>query len=100
MIEKRCVICDSTYLTEIDRGDNKTCSVACRSKLHRERRKATLEQKARLLSKDEQSMMLWLKKNVPDAAHSLEKIKAIHGRKAFELASEALRQFAQFNQRK
>lgn len=87
-MEKRCVVCDKTYETDINRGDNVTCSIACRSKLHRMRRKADLERKARLLSKDEQRMMIWLKKNVPDAAHKLEKLKAIHGKEAFRLTSE------------
>ena len=90
-MEKRCVICDKSYHTEVNRGANVTCSIACRSKLHRMRRKADLERKARLLSKDEESMMLWLKRNVPNAAHKLEKLKAIHGKEAFTLAGEALK---------
>ena len=90
MVTKRCVICDETYTTKLNRSDNVTCSVACRSKLHRERQKAKAERKARLLSKEQNSMMLWLSKNIPEAAHNLRKIKEIHGNEAFMLASNAV----------
>lgn len=98
MIEKRCVICDNTYLTEIDRGDNKTCSVACRSKLHRERRKAKEERTARLLDKNERHVMIWLQKNIPEGAHNLSKIKAIHGNEAFQLALDTAKKIGLFYQ--
>lgn len=88
---KRCVICDTEYEVAVDRYDNVTCSVACRSKLHRQRRKAEAERQARLSPNPDQRMMIWLKKHIPDAAHNLNKIKAIHGDEAFELANDSLR---------
>ncbi|MEL6526609.1 MAG: hypothetical protein AAFQ07_12965 [Chloroflexota bacterium] len=96
MIIKRCVICDKTYEAELDRSDNVTCSVACRSKLHRERRKAKAARNARLLSHKQESMMLWLSRNVPEAAHNLRKIREIHGKEAFTLASAALTELGKY----
>lgn len=46
-----------------------------------------------------QSMMLWLEKNVPESAHKLKEISAIHGKDAFKMASEALQAFGQYNKR-
>lgn len=89
-MHKRCVVCDKDFFSTTNREDNVTCSVACRSKLHRMRRNAEEDRKARLLTTNQESMMRWLSKNVPDAAHNLEKIKAIHGKEAFILASQAL----------
>ena len=99
-MKKQCVICDKEYEAMVNRGDNVTCSVACRSKLHRERRKAKAERKARLVSDDHKLMMRWLSKNVPNAAHNLSKLKAIHGKEAFELASEAMQALGQYQSTK
>ena len=90
MYKKRCVVCDKQFHSKLDRSDNITCSVACRSKLQRMRNKAELQRKVQLLTEDQESMMRWLSQNVPNAAHNLSKIKAVHGKEAFTLASKAL----------
>lgn len=96
-MKKRCVICDREFPANADRSDVVTCRVACRSKLHRQRQKAEKERKARLLSPKTESMMLWLQSNLPEAAHRLNKIRAIHGNEAFLLASEALQDLGRYS---
>jgi hypothetical protein len=99
-MKKRCVICDKDFWANADRSDVLTCSVACRSKLHRLRYKAEAQRKARLLSPKTESMMLWLQMNLPEAAHRLLKIREIHGKEAFLLASEALQELGRYSLKK
>ena len=100
MFIKRCVVCDKQFNSKYDRSDNITCSVACRSKLQRKRKKAEAQRNARLLTSDQESMMRWLSQNIPAAAHNLKKINAIHGKEAFTLASKALLAVGRYTSKK
>lgn len=98
-MKRNCVICGKRF--DAKRYDSDTCGTsACRSKLSRMRRKADKEAQARLLSADDQNMLRWLNKHIPDVETDLRALNAIYGKDAFQLAVRSLKAMALYQQQR
>lgn len=88
---KVCVMCGKPVPGK--RKD--TCSDACRAKLFRMRQKARSEN---AITAEERLEMEFLSKQIPGAAMSLWKLRAIYGKESYELAMDAVRRVGLFFQ--
>lgn len=83
-----CVVCGAPLDT--DRTNAQTCSGRCRSKLHRERQKIKQEIERTQLSLFQFQDLEQLGKIDQDAKNAMNRLFALYGKEAYELAMDAI----------